>query len=98
MSTQSTKLQRWLDLIAYLVGHRRAVVVDSIMEYVPAYAEKWKTGKGTDKAAVRRMFERDKSELAEQGIPIRYTEERHEVSASGEPGYILDKSEFYLPF
>jgi hypothetical protein len=58
-----TKLQRWLDLIAYLVGRRLPVAVEELMEKVPAYAEKWNTGEDTPRATRRRTFERDKEEL-----------------------------------
>ena len=69
MTEKITKLQRWLDLIAFLIGRRYPVSVDQIMEAVPAYAE----GRGDDPTAVesvRRMFERDKKELRDLGIPI----------------------------
>ena len=54
-----TKLQRYLDLIAYLVGRRVPVAVEELMEKIPAYAERWKTGNETDLATARRTFERD---------------------------------------
>ena len=42
-----SKTQRWLDLIAFLVQRRVPVAVDEIMEGVPSYAEKWRTGEGS---------------------------------------------------
>ncbi|HEX7120677.1 MAG TPA: hypothetical protein VF212_17930 [Longimicrobiales bacterium] len=36
-----SKLQRWFDLLAYLVGRRIPVAVEDIMTHVPAYAERW---------------------------------------------------------
>ena len=70
MPDRITKVQRWLDLIAYLVGRRLPVSVGELMERLPAYAEPW--GQGDEKArkSVRRKFERDKDELRELGIPI----------------------------
>ena len=35
------KVQRWLDLIAYLVGRRLPVSVEELMERLPAYAGDW---------------------------------------------------------
>src|SRR5688500_4624362 len=66
-----TRLQRWLDLIVYLVGHRLPVTVEELMERLPAYAEKWRKGNATDQATARRTFERDKDELRHLGIPIQ---------------------------
>jgi predicted DNA-binding transcriptional regulator YafY len=63
MADRITKLQRWLDLIAYLVGRRMPVVVEELMERVPAYAEKWRTDDPKKMATARRTFERDKDEL-----------------------------------
>jgi predicted DNA-binding transcriptional regulator YafY len=91
-----TKLQRWLDLIAFLIGRRYPVSVDQIMEAVPAYAE----GRSDDPTAVesvRRMFERDKKELRDLGIPIEtvdYTVRGAEQTA----GYRLAGRDFYLPY
>jgi proteasome accessory factor B len=92
-----TKAQRWLDLIAYLAGRRSVAPVDEIMEKVPAYAAKWDTGDVGDREAVRRMFERDKDELRERGIPIQT--EHMVLSSTGEvvEGYRLLKGQFFLP-
>ncbi|MCL7974101.1 MAG: hypothetical protein M8835_06040, partial [marine benthic group bacterium] len=54
------KAQRWLDIIAYLVGRRIPATVDEIMEAVPAYAGRWGSENARDRDTVRRMFERDK--------------------------------------
>ncbi|HEX7048919.1 MAG TPA: WYL domain-containing protein [Longimicrobiales bacterium] len=58
MPRSITKLQRWLDLISYLVGRRYPVGVEDVMTHVPAYAEKWRTEDPSARAMVRRMFER----------------------------------------
>lgn len=99
MSTRGpTKLQRWLDLIAYLVGRRLPVPVDELMERIPAYAEKWQTDDETARATARRTFERDKEELREAGIPIRTV--RYSVHYGHEEieGYRIDRRDFYLPY
>jgi predicted DNA-binding transcriptional regulator YafY len=59
-----TKTQRWLDLLAYLVGRRLPVAVDELMERLPAYARQ------PNPDTARRTFERDKDELRKAGIPI----------------------------
>ncbi|MGH7544896.1 MAG: helix-turn-helix transcriptional regulator, partial [Gemmatimonadota bacterium] len=97
MSDKITKLQRWLDLIAYLLGRRYPVTVEEIMEGVPAYAEKWKTEAARPRATVHRQFERDKDELREFGIPI---EHRRLDVRGGETidAYRLARRDFYLPY
>jgi predicted DNA-binding transcriptional regulator YafY len=99
MSDRISKTQRWLDLLAYLVGRRLPVAVDELMEHVPAYTRKWRSGSDTDRASVRRMFERDKDELRQLGIPI----ETISYDIRGTPGeevlgYRLARRDFYLPY
>lgn len=98
MSDKITKLQRWLDLIAYLLGRRYPVTVEQIMEGVPAYAGKWKTEGTTPRASVHRQFERDKDELRDFGIPIESI--RYALQGGGETidGYQLARRDFYLPY
>src|SRR5262245_50146180 len=91
-----TKLQRHLDLIAYLVGRRLPVEVEELMEGIPAYAEKLKTGAEKDRVAARRMFERDKDELRAAGIPIRTLP--FTMYAEPREGYVIDRRDFYLPY
>ena len=93
-----TKLQRWLDLIAYLVAHHFPVTVDELMEHVPAYAEKWRTGDPKDLAAVRRTFERDKDELRRFGIPIQTVSYTINYGHERQEGYRIAKQDFYLPY
>ena len=63
----STKFQRWLDLIAFLVSRRYPVPVEDVMENVPAYAANWVDGDARSRDSVRRTFERDKDELRRLG-------------------------------
>ena len=98
MSIRITKLQRWLDLIAFLVGRRLPVSVEEIMEAVPAYASKSREGSETDRASVRRTFERDKDELRRAGIPIESTAYHLNYGAEKVDGYTLRRQDFYLPY
>lgn len=98
MTRDITKLQRWLDLIAHLVGRRLPVSVQELMERVPAYAEKWEGGDETDRATARRTFERDKKELRELGIPIETVTYTVEFGGRREEGYRLARDDFYLPY
>lgn len=91
-----SKTQRWLDLIAFLAKRRFPVTVEDLMESIPAYAAKWRTGKEKDRATVRRMFERDKDELRGAGIPL----ETRPFRAGGleTQGYVLAEKDFYMPY
>jgi proteasome accessory factor B len=93
-----TKTQRWLDLIAFLVKRRFPVTVDELMDGVPAYRTKWRSGSEADRAAVRRMFERDKDELRAAGIPLKTQEYSIEHGAETVLGYRLEARDFYLPY
>ena len=93
-----TKLQRHLDIIAYLVGRRLPVAVEELMENIPAYAEKWINGDRTARDSVRRMFERDKDELRAAGIPLKTIRYRIDYGATDTEGYIIERRDFYLPY
>jgi hypothetical protein len=95
MSTSKT--QRWLDLLAVLVGRRVPVTVDQIMEQVPAYRDRWETGDQRTRASVGRMFERDKDELRSMGIPLETRRYRIEGLAETQ-GYVIPTRDFYLPY
>jgi proteasome accessory factor B len=80
------KDQRLLDLAALLLKAAEPVSWREIQEQFPEdYA-----GKG--EAAIRK-FERDKADLLELGIPVRYVAGDEDLPA----GYLIDRDEFYLP-
>jgi proteasome accessory factor B len=80
------KDQRLLDLAALLLKAAEPVSWREIQEQFPEdYG-----GKG--EAAIRK-FERDKADLLELGIPVRYATGDEDLPA----GYLIDKDEFYLP-
>lgn len=91
-----TKLQRWLDLIAYLVGRKLPVPVEDLMRDIPAYAAK--AGDPTSEATARRTFERDKDELRRAGIPIRTVRYSINFGLEQVDGYRVDGRDFYLPY
>jgi proteasome accessory factor B len=80
------KAQRLLDLAALLLRAAEPVSWRDIQEQFPEdYA-------GSGEAAIRK-FERDKAELLELGIPVRWLQGDEDLPA----GYVIDKDEFYLP-
>ncbi|HEX2167551.1 MAG TPA: WYL domain-containing protein [Longimicrobiales bacterium] len=93
-----TKLQRWLDIIAYLVGRRLPVSADELMRAVPAFAERWESDDPTKHASVRRTFERDKDELRTLGIPLRTVKYSRGDEPDVQEGYIIDRRDFYMPY
>ena len=93
-----TKVQRWLDLIAYLVGRHLPVSVEELMERLPAYQREWLKEDEKARASVRRKFERDKDELRSMGIPLETVIYREGALADKTEGYRIQKKDFYLPY
>src|SRR5512138_823551 len=81
------KAQRLLDLAAFLLRAAEPVSWREIQEQFPE-----DYGSSSGEAAIRK-FERDKAELLELGIPIRYATGDEDLPA----GYLIDRDEFYLP-
>src|SRR5688572_2444400 len=98
MPERISKTQRWLDLIALLLGRTVPLSFVDIMDRIPAYADPLNRGDETARATVRRMFERDKDELRKIGIPIESV--RYDVNYGGEllEGYRITRRDFYLPY
>lgn len=93
-----TKTQRWLDLIAFLVGRRYPVTIEEIMEAIPAWTPRWQSGSETDRNSIRRTFERDKDELRKLGIPIETVQFEVNYASEQIEGYLLRHRDFYLPY
>src|SRR6266568_2864088 len=80
------KDQRLLDLAALLLKAAEPVSWREIQEqFRDDYA-------GRGEAAIRK-FERDKADLLELGIPVRWVAGDEDLPA----GYLIEKDEFYLP-
>lgn len=114
MNRSTEKFQRWIELITFLAGRRYPVGWEEIAVGVSAYARRWASGDETDRESVRRMFERDKRDLRELGIPLerahsddtpRATRGAGEGSPAPGPappplseGYLLRDRDFFLPY
>ena len=94
----STKTQRWLDMLSFLLGRRVPVSVEEIMARIPAYAEKWRDGSETDRATARRTFERDKDALRALGVPLEPVEYSVGGGIEQYEGYRIAHRDFYLPY
>lgn len=85
----AAKTERLLNLVIALLSTRRALSRDAIRDAVAPYREA-----GSDEA-FERMFERDKEELRQLGIPV-ITEDL-DVLFEDEPGYRIDRGEYEVP-
>lgn len=95
MPPDNSKVRRWIDLIATLLGAQRPLTFYEIAAKAPAYMVNGAppTTKAESKST-KRTFERDKDELRDLGVPIE------SLSESGEEGFLysLRVSDFYLPY
>jgi proteasome accessory factor B len=92
MSTKSNaadKTERLLNLVICLLYTRRPLSKAKIRDAVPQY------GTSASDEAFDRMFERDKDELRELGIPL--VTEPFDAFFEDEPGYRIDRREYELP-
>lgn len=91
MSTTSpaAKTERLLNLVICLLYTRQPLSKARIRDAVPQY------GETASLEAFDRMFERDKDELRDLGIPLRT--EPLDAYFDDEPGYRIDRREYALP-
>jgi proteasome accessory factor B len=82
------KTERLLNLVICLLATRRYLSVQEIRDAVPGYES------GTEEA-FRRMFERDKEELRELGIPLETGSES--AAHDDELGYRIARRDYELP-
>lgn len=87
MSTHRT--ERLLNLVICLLASRRYISREQIRIAVPQYAES-----GSDEA-FERMFERDKDDLREMGIPVETGS--NDILFDDEIGYRIPKDSYALP-
>ena len=80
------KAERLLDVAAFLLRAAEPVSWREIQEQFPGEYG------GSEEAAVRK-FERDKADLLELGIPVRWAADDEDMPT----GYVIDRDEFYLP-
>src|ERR1700722_18564105 len=80
------KTERLLSLVVCLLSSRRYLTAGQIREAVPGYPENFE--------AFKRMFERDKDELRELGIPL---ETGNNAGQDDEVGYRISRQAYELP-
>jgi proteasome accessory factor B len=88
-SAAQVKTERLLNLVLVLLYTRRPLSKAQIRQLVPQY------GQSASTEAFERMFERDKDELRELGIPL-VTEDIDPLHED-EPGYRIHQREYALP-
>ena len=82
------KTERLLNLVICLLATRRFLSVQEIRTAVPGYDQ------GAEEA-FRRMFERDKDELRELGVPLETG--TNSAAHDDEPGYRIARRDYELP-
>ena len=80
------KTERLLSLVVCLLSARRYLTASQIRDAVPGYPDSFD--------AFKRMFERDKDELRELGIPL---ETGMNSGGEEEPGYRISRQAYELP-
>ena len=88
-TSPAAKTERLLNLVICLLYTRQPLSKARIRDAVPQY------GETASVEAFDRMFERDKDELRDLGIPLRT--EPLDVFFDDEPGYRIDRREYALP-
>jgi len=86
MAMSRRKTERLLSLVVCLLSARRYLTASQIRAAVPGYPESFD--------AFKRMFERDKDELRELGIPL---ETGTNSGGEEEPGYRISRQAYELP-
>jgi len=82
------KTERLLNLVICLLATRRHLSVQQIRAAVPGYAS-------STEESFRRMFERDKEELRELGVPLETGTDSW--AHDDEPGYRIARRDYELP-
>ncbi|GAB3730637.1 helix-turn-helix transcriptional regulator [Nocardiopsis nanhaiensis] len=82
------KTERQLNLVICLLSTRRHLTAQEIRATVHGYAE------AETESAFKRMFERDKRELRDSGIPVQVG---GGDAFSGDEGYRISRSDYELP-
>ena len=90
--SSSTKIQRFIDLMATLLAHKFPRTFLEIAREVPGYGAAIRDP--SKRASVKRTFERDKKELKEFGVPL----ETHGDEGEDDVAYGITAGEFYLPY
>lgn len=88
------KIQRWLDLLATLLARRSPATFLDLARDVPAYLADGSVAAESPSDTLKRMFERDKLELREMGVPIISVGD----VGDEELAYQLRTKDFYLPY
>ncbi|MGG5257122.1 helix-turn-helix transcriptional regulator [Phycicoccus avicenniae] len=88
-SAAQVKTERLLNLVLVLLWARRPLSKAQVRQLVPQY------GQSASTEAFERMFERDKDELRELGIPL--VTEDIDALWEDEPGYRIHQRDYALP-
>lgn len=94
----TSKTERWLNLIAFLLNHHYAVAREEILSQVADYRDDWSSGNDRRRESARRKFERDKAELRQLGVVLDTQKVAVPHADQEVDGYVLRPRDFYLPY
>jgi predicted DNA-binding transcriptional regulator YafY len=94
----TSKTERWLNLIAFLLNHHYPVAREEILTQVSDYQDDWNSGDERRRESARRKFERDKAELRDLGVVLETQKVSVPHSEQEVEGYVLRPRDFYLPY
>ena len=99
-SGRVSKTERWLNLLAFLLGRHYPAPREEILSQVSDYKEDWVGGDTRARESVRRKFERDKAELKKLGVALEPLKEKVVAQHSDQEveAYQLKPRDFYLPY
>lgn len=93
-----TKTERWLNLLAFLLGRGTPAAREDILSQVQDYKDDWNSADDTRRESARRKFERDKKDLKALGLELdKKTVWAEHVDQEVE-AYQLHARDFYLPY
>jgi len=100
MPDRPSKTERWLNLLAFLLGRHYPAPREEILSQVSDYKEDWVGGDARARESVRRKFERDKAELKELGVTLEPLKEKILANHADQEveAYQLKPRDFYLPY
>jgi len=93
-SRTSSKVQRWIDLLTALLSHTFPQTFVELARAVPGYLSDGSVARGEPSSSLKRMFERDKVELRNMGVPVETIGDEGDE----ESRYRLRSTDFYLPY
>ncbi len=92
-----SKEERQFSLILTLISNRYGLLIDEILASVPGYHEKYNPSNDTSLASLKRLFERDKSDIRDLGVVIETIVVEFGWNDGHETRYRIAEADYELP-